>query len=167
METHPYIAEKENIKPASCGGFVISADGQRLWLLQRDNFPQIPYRGKWGILGGRSEPGESPLDTFIREVREEANVTLDEQQITLLGNLDAGDDRDHCKHIAMAKLTPQQELQIRKGNEGQRIASFSPEELSHLDLVPDLYILFKSPEAIRNLVSGQSPDLDTLGLVHY
>ncbi|WP_225048011.1 NUDIX domain-containing protein [Lacticaseibacillus kribbianus] len=36
-----------------------------------------PYRGLWNGLGGKVEPGETPLDGALREVQEESGIALD------------------------------------------------------------------------------------------
>ena len=55
--------------------------------IQRDNKTLMLYRnkkkndinqGKWIGVGGKFEPGESPEECLIREVKEEAGVTLTE-----------------------------------------------------------------------------------------
>lgn len=45
----------------------------------------IPGRG-WSIPGGRTEPGESALETVIREVYEETGAELNPGKIALLGS---------------------------------------------------------------------------------
>ncbi|WP_262315587.1 NUDIX hydrolase [Lacticaseibacillus parakribbianus] len=35
-----------------------------------------PYRGLWNGLGGKVEPGETPLEGAVREVKEESGVAL-------------------------------------------------------------------------------------------
>lgn len=47
--------------------------GQALFLLALD---PAPGRGGWGHLGGRAEPGETPLQTALRELHEESNCSI-------------------------------------------------------------------------------------------
>ncbi len=47
--------------------------GQALFLLALD---PAPGRGGWGHLGGRAEPGETPLQTGLRELHEESNCSI-------------------------------------------------------------------------------------------
>ena len=41
-----------------------------------------PYKGKYNFVGGKMNPGESPLDAAYRELQEETGIT--EQAVTLL-----------------------------------------------------------------------------------
>ncbi len=45
-------------------------------LLHRIRKDHDPNRGKWVGVGGKFEPGESPEDCLLREVREETGLTL-------------------------------------------------------------------------------------------
>ena len=52
---------------------VLLVDGTYLLQL-RDNSPAIDHPGVWGLFGGRVEPGESPPEAVLREVKEELSV---------------------------------------------------------------------------------------------
>jgi len=39
--------------------------------------PHINKPSGWGMIGGRAQKGEKPLQTALRECREEASITLD------------------------------------------------------------------------------------------
>ena len=45
-------------------------------LLLRDDIPTIPYPGMWDIPGGHVEPGETPFDCIVREMKEEMGFDL-------------------------------------------------------------------------------------------
>ncbi|MEU0844184.1 NUDIX domain-containing protein [Streptomyces sp. NPDC005962] len=52
--------------------------GRREIILQlRDEKPGIGWPGHWSLLGGGQEPGEAPIDTILREIKEEAGITPD------------------------------------------------------------------------------------------
>jgi ADP-ribose pyrophosphatase YjhB (NUDIX family) len=56
-----------------CVGAVVRDDAGRLLLIQRGH---DPHRGLWSLPGGRIEPGESPEEAVVREVREETGLTV-------------------------------------------------------------------------------------------
>ena len=55
-------------------GACILNDNKVLMLQQREDGPQ-PL--KWGPPGGHGEPGENPIETAIREIKEETNLDID------------------------------------------------------------------------------------------
>lgn len=50
--------------------------GGRTLMLHRDKKPGDAHRGKWNGLGGKLDPGESPDECVVREVREESGLRL-------------------------------------------------------------------------------------------
>lgn len=46
-------------------------------MLRRDKKPGDHHKGKYNGLGGKMEPGESPEDCVVREVREESGLTIE------------------------------------------------------------------------------------------
>jgi mutator protein MutT len=57
----------------ACVGAVVHDAHGRLLLIQRGH---APARGRWTLPGGRVEPGETPEDAVVREVREETGLTV-------------------------------------------------------------------------------------------
>jgi 8-oxo-dGTP diphosphatase len=53
----------------------LKKDGRTLMVL-RNRKPHDIHAGKWNGLGGKFEPGESPEECFIREVREESGLKV-------------------------------------------------------------------------------------------
>jgi 8-oxo-dGTP diphosphatase len=56
-----------------CVGAVIRDDAGRLLMIVRGH---DPGRGLWSIPGGRIEPGETPEQAVVREVREETGLDV-------------------------------------------------------------------------------------------
>lgn len=64
------------------GSNIIIANSRgEVLLFLRDDKPDIPCPGMWALLGGFREPGETPLENVIREIKEEIGVVLDPSQV--------------------------------------------------------------------------------------
>ncbi len=57
-------------------------DGKRLLIAQRPKGKQLA--GLWEFPGGKIEPGESPEDTLVRELKEELAIRVDAANLTAL-----------------------------------------------------------------------------------
>jgi ADP-ribose pyrophosphatase YjhB (NUDIX family) len=57
----------------ACVGAVVLDDRGRLLLIRRGTEPS---KGSWSVPGGRVEPGESPAEAVVREVREETGLAV-------------------------------------------------------------------------------------------
>ncbi|MCM0080879.1 NUDIX domain-containing protein [Geomonas sp. Red32] len=63
------------MKPAGTS-IIFVDDRDRVLLLLRDDRPDIRYPNQWDIPGGGVEPGETPEETIVREMREEIGLEL-------------------------------------------------------------------------------------------
>src|SRR5437867_1018658 len=61
--------------------------GSELLMLHRNTRPEDFHAGKWNGLGGKCEPGESPLETARRELAEESGLDLAAEAFRPLGVL--------------------------------------------------------------------------------
>ena len=57
-----------------------SPDGACLLLLERD--PSRPDQAWWGTIGGAVGPGESLVETAVRELREETGIVVEGDRLT-------------------------------------------------------------------------------------
>ena len=55
--------------------------GARLLTLHRDDTPGLLWAGCWDLPGGGREPGETPLQTALRETEEEFGLWVPKSQI--------------------------------------------------------------------------------------
>ncbi len=89
---------------------ILARDGKYLMQL-RDDLPHILYPGHWGFFGGHLDPGETPAEGLIREVREEINY-----EVTSLRKFRCYEDAEATRHIFYVPLTVDiNELQQQEG----------------------------------------------------
>jgi 8-oxo-dGTP diphosphatase len=58
----------------------LKRDGRTL-MVHRNKKPDDMHAGKWNGLGGKFEPGESPEECVVREVREESGLQIHTPQL--------------------------------------------------------------------------------------
>lgn len=103
-------------------GLIVDRDG-RVLLQHRDDKPDIPAAGLWGLFGGHVEPGESPAEAFLREMEEELTWRPHRFERYLTREVD-GDGWHLTSHVFAAHLdVPFDALTQR---EGQGMALFDP-----------------------------------------
>jgi 8-oxo-dGTP diphosphatase len=87
--------------------------GERVLLLHRRN---APNRHRWNGLGGKIEAGESPRQSIIREMMEEANIDLNAAPsfrfagIVTWGSRGDRPDARRGMYAYLAELSPEQAL---------------------------------------------------------
>src|SRR5947209_7643531 len=89
----------------------------------------IPYPNRWNFPGGGMEEGEKPLDTLIREVKEEFDLEIEPKQCQLL--FEHRHDGDILDHIYLCQV--EQNIQP-KLLEGEAIEWMTIEEAKKLSL---------------------------------
>ena len=73
---------KDNLKGVST---VVVVDGDKFLILQRSKTSR--GAGFWNFPGGRIEEGETPEGAGARELKEEADIDVDEKDLEYLGEL--------------------------------------------------------------------------------
>lgn len=86
------------IQRSNPSGSGSNSDSQTLMLHRNKKHDDI-NEGKWVGLGGKFETGESPEQCLVREVREEAGVTLNDYQLRGMVTFLSNDMSDEALHI--------------------------------------------------------------------
>lgn len=103
----------------------------RLLIYLRDDKPDIPFPNCWDFFGGHLEPGETPEQALVREVREELGVELISWQLFRVYECMSGDAYPNTKFIYQARIDKTVgELTLY---EGQRLVSIARGERAHFD----------------------------------
>ena len=99
-------------------------------LQRRPRAKGVLYPGRIGLFGGRREGEESPAETAIREVYEEASLSLQPGQIQLLARILAYDESGNLSfgHIFFADNLEERTLRRLKILDGRRVL-LSPRQL--------------------------------------
>jgi 8-oxo-dGTP diphosphatase len=105
-----------------------------LLLHLRDDIPGIAWPGHWSALGGGCDPGESPRETIVRELDEEAGLAVD-GLVELFEVPDPGGSSDVVTVFAATWNGDARELPL---TEGVKLDWFHPDHLSSLNLPPFL-----------------------------
>ena len=109
-------------KPRGAGALFYDKLQQRVLLCRRDNNRSIPFPDHLDILGGHTEPGESPEQTVVREIAEELEdqrtgapfVLAGHRLFTVFTDAQGVTDYNFCKaadfDVADVRLKEGQEL---------------------------------------------------------
>jgi acetyl-CoA carboxylase carboxyl transferase subunit beta len=121
-----------------------AADGAVL-LVQRAN---PPLAGRWTLPGGKVEPGETPAEAIVREVREETG--LDVRVLRHLERVELGGfviDEIECALAAPALDTP------RAGDDASDVRWASLDELAALDVNAEAVAVLERAAALRGVAN--------------
>jgi mutator protein MutT len=116
-------------KPASvpCAGAVIRDPAGRLLLVRRGHAPSADL---WSVPGGRIEPGESPAEAAVREVREETGLEVAVDRLLATVQIGAYVVHDFAAHVVGGTLAA--------GDDAAEVRWCDVDELSLLPLTPGL-----------------------------
>jgi len=114
-------------------GLIVAEDG-RLLLQHRDDKPELPGSGKWGLFGGHVEAGEQPAEAFLREMDEELGWRPRHFELFTTREVH-GDGWHNTSHVFAAHLKVA--LDALTLGEGQGFALYAPDAL-HPDTLPGI-----------------------------
>lgn len=94
--------------------------------------PKKPEPRYWKLPGGRSEIGEKPLETAIREAKEETGLDLDPMSMDLVYS----EERENHDFYLFQSVAVSLNGFKDAGNEGEEVKLFTPDEIKTL---PDFF----------------------------
>jgi 8-oxo-dGTP diphosphatase len=110
--------------------------GERLVVLQRDATPGLLWAGYWDLPGGGREGDETPLQTALRETREEVALEVDPDWVHW--GRDYGTSSGDISWFFVGRGPEALIERIVLGDEGQGWAMWTPEAfLAHELTVPN------------------------------
>jgi len=91
-------------------------------------------KGNWENAGGRVEPGETPEQTAIREVKEEVNIDARIEDLELLFSSKSTDDLNRTWEVFIFKLITDQVPTIMEPQKCSQLKWVNKEDLKNMDL---------------------------------
>lgn len=104
----------------------------------RDDIPTIPSPNTWALIGGSTEPGETPLETVIREIDEEVGLSIVSSRLNFLLKVPSTQAPELLIYLYYVRISKDEEQLLKKGSEGQRIQFFDIDEIPTLALPPTI-----------------------------
>ncbi|WP_405654012.1 NUDIX domain-containing protein [Streptomyces sp. NBC_00019] len=120
--------------PATARGAVAIIANRRgeLLLHLRDDLPGIAWPDHWSVLGGGCDPGEKPHETIVRELDEEASLTV--HGLTEL--FEIRDEHGSGQLITFFAASWDGDETTLPLAEGVKLQFFAPEHLGTLTIPP-------------------------------
>ena len=113
--------------------------GDRLLTLLRDDKPTIAWPACWDLVGGEREPGESPIETLIRETREEVGLDIAARPLLWARPMPAWQGPDLRTWFFVLRLPRTAVRDLLFGDEGGAWALVTPERFMTMpDTIPVL-----------------------------
>lgn len=150
--------KKRERLPTSVSSAVFIEDEQgRLLLLQQ----AAEWKGgKWGPPAGGIHAHEDPIDTVIRETREEIGVGIELVNMVGIYTADRGDSRSGIAFVFRAKIKSG-EVRPREG-EIADYRFFAPDEIKQLIVEGNLYKPEYNLSGIKDWLDARSYPLDVV-----
>jgi 8-oxo-dGTP diphosphatase len=86
--------------------------------IKRDDKPDIPFPGFWDLPGGARDPGETAIQTIVREVKEELNYDVEESEITWHGIFPGVTDQTKRALFVVVEASDEAFDHVKLGDEG-------------------------------------------------
>jgi 8-oxo-dGTP diphosphatase len=98
--------------------------GDQVLSILRDDVDHIPYPNLWDLPGGARDPGESPFETVVREVKEEVGLILPASAVHWQSAFPANSTPDKWVAFFVAQMPAAAVHDVVFGDEGQRWALY-------------------------------------------
>ena len=127
-----FIESSTPLLPSDAAAALIQPRAGRYLMQLRDPFDWIFFPGHWGLFGGAIEEGESGQTTLARELREELELDVAEQELSYFTRLDL--DLSCAGHGAVRRefynltISPERVRTLRL-KEGAGLRVFTAEEV--------------------------------------
>ena len=103
-----------NNHPHAVAGFLYDRKHNAVLLHLRDGNTKI-NPNKWSLFAGACEAGETPLQTFVREIEEEIGLAIDPKEVKFLDEY-FNDTTNVFRHVYyIEKYVPLSELTLGEG----------------------------------------------------
>ncbi len=112
---------------------ILRGKDNRVLLQLRDNIPNILFPDQWGLFGGHTEPGETPLEGAIREIKEELEINLTEKDLNLFLKTKII-DKDLFVFVAPYNLS-EEKIVFYEGSDAK---FFSKDEIKNIKIIPEI-----------------------------
>ncbi|MGZ3688075.1 MAG: NUDIX hydrolase [Bdellovibrionota bacterium] len=138
MELNPFESGARKCIPAV---LIYAREGSRVLMIHKSGRPGDFHHGKWNGIGGKFELDESPVEAAKRELFEEAEIDLDEENLAPLGvlqfpNFKPHKNEDWIVYVFVADLTPVQTTGMSKSCDEGELHWVPEAELMDLNLWP-------------------------------
>ncbi len=134
--------------------FAFVTHNKKLLLMLRDDIPTIPAPNTWALIGGKNEEGETPEETLLREIKEEAN--LEPSVVKFIWSRPNPHNPGDVQWLYHCPLTDEEIKPLKLGDEGQEIRFISLEELSSLSLSPTMTEMYTKQHDLLEQVLQES-----------
>lgn len=116
----------------SGSAIIIKNKEGKLLLQHRDNNAPTD-KNKWGMWGGGTEENETPVETAIRELKEELTIDVEENQLSFFKKYIVTFDNVIQKEVSVFFLQDEGNFMYQQC-EGDDLQFFLPQEISLLSL---------------------------------
>jgi len=110
----------------------IVVKNEEILLIKRAN---KPFRGKWALVGGFVECGETTENTVKREVKEETGLNVEVKELLGIYSTPDRDPRGHV--ISICYIVGSDDKEIEISNEVKEAKFFSLDEIKNMSLAFD------------------------------